>query len=289
MKVGFVALIGRPNVGKSSLLNAVLNYKVAITSDKPQTTRDQIKGIYNDSDSQIIFIDTPGIHKPKKLLGESLNEKSYKSTKDIDIAIFLQPANEEIGTGDKKIINKIANIKTVAVISKVDKIDKESLEKKVEQLKSIGFNDVLATSINLRASIDTIISYIKEKLPEGNPFYDREQITDKSMRFLAKEIIRESAINFTRYEIPHSIGVIITDFDESKIPDKYFIEATIFVERDSQKGILVGKHGSMIKKIGTSARKKIAFTFNHKIHLDLRIKVKKNWTSKPEEIIKMGY
>ena len=289
MKVGFVTLVGRPNVGKSSLLNAILNYKVAITSNKPQTTRDQIKGIYNDTDSQIIFIDTPGVHKPKKLLGESLNEKSYQAMKDVDIALFLQPSDEQIGPGDKKVISKITNVKKVAVISKIDKVSTKEVETKVHELKSLGFEAVLATSTNIRESIDTIIDYIKENLSEGHPFYDREQITDKSMRFLAKEIIRESAINFTKHEIPHSIGVIINDFDEFKIPNKYFIEATIFVEKDSQKGILVGKNGSMIKKIGTSARKKIAFTFNHKIHLDLRIKVKKNWTSRPEDIIKMGY
>jgi len=276
MRVGFVTLIGRPNVGKSSLLNAILNYKVAITSDKPQTTRDQIKGIYNDEDSQIIFIDTPGIHKPKQLLGESLNDKSYSAIKDVDIALFLQPADEEIGPGDRKVIEKLGKVNRVAVISKIDRVTEPDVIEKVKQLKDLGFTDVIATSTDIRPSINAIIEYLKEKLPEGPAMYDREQVTDRSMRFLAKEVIRESAINFTKHEIPHSIGVMIEDFDEHKITDKYYIEATIFVERDSQKGILVGKQGAMIKKIGMSARKKIAYTFNHKIHLELRVKVKKN-------------
>ncbi|WKX02789.1 GTPase Era [Candidatus Mycoplasma mahonii] len=289
MKVGFVTIVGRPNVGKSSLLNHILDYKVAITSDKPQTTRDQIKGIYNDDDSQIVFIDTPGIHKPKQKLGESLNVSAYKSLKDIELVLFLQPANELIGPGDRKIIEKISNYRCAAVITKIDVSNQEEVVEKVNELKVLGFKDVLATSIEINESIDSLINFIKENLEVGSPYYDQEQITDCSMKFIAKEAIRESAINLMKDEIPHSLGVVIDDFDETKLENRYFISATIYVERDSQKGILIGKDGSMIKKIGTSARRKISYSFDKKIVLDLRVKVSKNWTSKVEEIIKMGY
>ncbi len=290
MKVGFIALVGRPNVGKSTLLNKVLDYKVSITSDKPQTTRDQIKGIYNDDDSQIIFVDTPGIHKPKQTLGDSLNSASYRAIKDVELVLFLQPADEAIGPGDRKIIETIGGHKKAAVITKVDKSDPEEVKLKVDELKELGFDDVLATSVEISASIDSLIGFLKENLTEGPRFYEDDTITDKSMRFIAKEIIRESAINFTKEEVPHSIGVEIDEFKEpTEEGEQIKIMATINVERDSQKGILVGKGGSMIKKIGQSARRKMAYTFDNRIHLDLRIKVNKNWTNKPSEIVKMGY
>ena len=276
MKVGFVTIVGRPNVGKSSLLNAILNYKVAITSDKPQTTRDQIRGIYNDEDSQIVFIDTPGIHKPKQTLGESLNESAYRSLKDVELVLFLQPVNEKIGPGDELVMERIANLKRAAVITKIDTSNEKEVINKVNRLKKLGFEDVVATSTEIGESITSIISFIKENLPEGEPFYDREQITDKSMRFMAKEAIRESAINLTMHELPHSIGVVIDEFNEDKIEDGFHITASLYVERESQKGILVGRNGSMIKKIGTTARRSLAYSFDKRIHLDLRIKVKKN-------------
>ena len=277
MKVGFVTIVGRPNVGKSTLLNKILEYKVSITSDKPQTTRDQIKGIYNDEDSQIIFIDTPGIHKPKQKLGESLNESSYKSLKGVELVLFLQPIDDEIGPGDKFVIDKIQKNKRVAVITKIDKSNQDEVEFRATELKTYGFEEVIATSVDIDESIDNLIEFLKEHLVEGEPFYERDDITDKSMRFIAKEIIRESAINMTRDEIPHSIGVEIEEFKEAETEeDQIKIMATIHVERDSQKGILIGHKGSMIKKIGSSARRKLKYNFNHRVHLELRIKVNKN-------------
>ena len=289
MKVGFVAIVGRPNVGKSSLLNSILNYKVAITSDKPQTTRDQIKGIYNDEDSQIVFIDTPGIHKPKQTLGESLNDSAYKSLKDVELVLFLQPVNEDIGPGDKLIIERIGEKNRAAVVTKIDTSNEKEVVNKVNQLKKLGFKTVVATSTDIKESITSIISFIKEHLEEGPAYYDREQITDRSMRFMAKEAIRESAIDLTKHELPHSIGVVIEDFNEGDGTNGFQISASIYVERDSQKGILVGRNGSMIKKIGITARKSLSYAFDQNIRLDLKIKVKKNWTSDPAEIIKMGY
>lgn len=290
MKVGFVAILGRPNVGKSSLLNKILQYKVSITSSTPQTTRDQIKGIYNDEDSQIIFVDTPGIHKPKQKLGESLNEASYSSLKDADVVLFLQPANEAIGPGDRHIIEKLKGKNAVAIVTKLDTSNVDEVKEKAAELRELGFKDVLGVSISIDKSIDHLIDYLKENLEEGIPFYDREDLTDMSMRFIAKEIIRESAIENTKDEVPHSIGVEIDEFKEpTEEKNLTSIFATIYVERDSQKGILVGAQGSMIKKIGTSARIKLEEASGEKVFLNLKVKVNKNWTNDEKQIKKMGY
>ena len=291
MKVGFVSIVGRPNVGKSTLLNHILDYEVSITSPKPQTTRDQIKGIYNDEDSQIIFIDTPGIHKPQQTLGRVLNESSYNSVKDADLIMFLTPLDEPLGPGDKMIINKIINRpNVVAVMTKLDKSDPDTAKSKANQLKELGFRNIVGTSIEIKESISEIIRFIKDEIPEGHPFYERDEVTDKSMRFIAKEFIREAAIRKVNDEVPHSIAVMVEEFIEpTPESDKYTIRAFIFVERNSQKGILVGKNGDMIKRIGIEARERLYKMLNHSIYLDLRVKVKKNWTDNDSEIKKMGY
>lgn len=291
MKSGFVAIIGRPNVGKSTLLNKILNFKLSITSSTPQTTRDQIKGIYNDEDSQIVFIDTPGIHKPKQKLGDSLNEASFKSLKDADIVLFLQPLDEKIGPGDKLIIERLEKSKNkVAIMTKIDQGDVEIAKERAQELKALGFNDVLGTSVNMNESIKHLMRYLKDNLPEGEAFYDREDLTDLPLWFVAKEIIRESAIENTTEEVPHSIGVGIDDFkDPIHEKDSCDIRATIFVERDSQKGILIGKNGAMIKKIGIASREKLEGILHTKVNLNLRIKVNKNWTDNDVQIKRMGY
>jgi GTP-binding protein Era len=278
MKVGFVAIIGRPNVGKSSLINKILNYKISITSKKPQTTRNQIKGIYNDNDSQIIFIDTPGIHKPKQILGKYLNYSSFLSFQDVDIILFLTPIDELIGPGDKMIIEKIKNFNKIAVITKLDKSNAKNAEKKAIKLKKLGFKIILGTSINIDNSIKEIINFLKKNLPKGKPFYETNEITDKSINFIIKELIRESIIKRVKDELPHSIAVLIEEFLEpsKKTNNYYLIKAFLYVERKSQKGILIGKNGNMIKSIGIESRKKIKNLLNHKIYLDLKVKIKKN-------------
>ncbi|NQZ66081.1 MAG: GTPase Era [Mycoplasmatales bacterium] len=290
MKVGFVAIVGRPNVGKSSLLNQILDYEVSIISSKPQTTRDQIKGIYNDSDSQIIFIDTPGIHKPKQKLGDILNNSSYASLKDADLVLFLSPLDEEIGPGDKIIIDRIQNHNKVAVMTKLDKSNPDEAKKKANKLKKFGFETVLGTSIEMKKSIEEILKFIKKSLPIGIPFYDSDEITDKSLRFIAKEVIRESIIKRVNQEVPHSIGVVIDEFiepiDEN---NNCTIRGTIYVERKSQKGILIGNNGNMIKSIGKEARQKLSNLFEMNVHLYTHVKVNKNWTEKASEISKIGY
>jgi len=287
MKVGFVAVVGRPNTGKSTLINSILEYDLSITSEKPQTTRDNIRGIYNDSNSQIVFVDTPGIHKPKQKLGTSLNEASYASLKDADLVLFLKPSDEKIGPGDKRIIDLIKDKHKAAVITKLDLLDSEAQAKEqASELKWLGFNNVLGTSFKIKESLNALINFIKEELPKGKPFYDRDEVTDKSMRFIAKEKIRESAIRRLNDELPHSLGVLIDEFKEG---EKIIIDATIFVERESQKGIVIGKNGSMIKKIGVAARKALMYTFDQKVQLNLRVKVNKKWTENLKEIKKMGY
>ncbi|CAM9141116.1 GTPase Era [Mycoplasma marinum] len=289
MKTGFVTILGRPNVGKSTLLNAIMEYKVSITSDKPQTTRDQIRGIYNDEDSQIVFIDTPGIHKPKQKLGESLNNASYKALEDVDIVLFLQPADEKIGPGDRLILDKIKNYKNkIAIITKVDiESDPILLKEKAEELKTCGFDLVLGTAPEFKGTINSLIKELKDRLPEGAKYYEEDQLTDKSMRFIAKEIIRESAIKYLQDELPHSLGVEIMEFKEGEEKDE--IQARIYCERPSQKGIIVGHQGKMIKKIGTTARKRISYAFDKRIHLELKVKVNKNWTEDEIKIKQMGY
>ncbi|MBN3534366.1 GTPase Era [Mycoplasma procyoni] len=290
MKVCFVSIVGRPNVGKSSLLNEILDYNLSIVTDKPQTTRDQINGIYNEEGYQIVFVDTPGIHKNQQKLGEILNKNSFDAIKETDLVLFLQPANEEIGKGDRLIIEKLNGIENkIALITKVDLVDqKEELDQKAAQLKELGFKTILGTSVNYKQTLTDLIEEIKKYAYEDNAYYSTEDITDKSMRFIAKEIIRKNAINLLRDELPHNIAVVIDDFNESQ-EDVIEIDCTIYVARDSQKGIVIGKGASMIKKIGANSRAELEESFGTKIILRTNVKVNKGWVNKEKELKKMGY
>ena len=288
-KTGFVSIIGRPNVGKSTLLNILIGYKLSIISSKPQTTRNNIKGIYNDDESQIVFIDTPGIHKAKKLFGQMLNDKAYKSYDGIDVLIFLTPSNQDIGPGDQWIIDKLKNVpKKIAIISKSDIVtDKNILEQKAYYLKKHGFLAVITTSNKDPSCKKRTIDFIKEFLDEGEEFYPIDQFTDKSTKFIVNEIIRESCIENLRHELPHSIAIVIDEYKkENKIVK---IHATVFVEKESQKGIIIGANASKIKSIGKSARLKIQSLLDQKVHLDLNVKISKNWTKDKFKIKNLGY
>ncbi|WP_261368932.1 GTPase Era [Mycoplasma struthionis] len=260
-KILTVGLIGRPNVGKSTLLNQILDYKLAIVSNQAQTTRDDIKGIYNDEDYQIVFIDTPGIHKAEYLLSEKLNQKSYSVLQDVDFVVFLTPANQFFGSGDKFIVNKLneLNVKNkMAVLSKVDLVDdKELLNQKAKELKEAGFDTVMGIGLNLKNTYKGLLNELKKYAYESEPLYDEEDITDISLRFMARELIRESAIENLYQEIPHSITIEIDEFKEDNnenIPYKIF--ASLYVKKESQKRIVVGKEGSVIKKISMLSKKK---------------------------------
>ncbi|RIV16621.1 GTPase Era [Mycoplasmopsis gallopavonis] len=290
MKICFATILGRPNVGKSSLLNAIVGYNVAIVTPTAQTTRDQITGIYTENEYQIIFSDTPGIHKPLNKLGEALNKNAYDSIKNIDVILFLTPADELIGKGDEMILEKIKNIPhKIAVVSKIDKIKSNPsfLEEKLRELEKYNFEHIVSTDVNNFSSIQALIDLLKTYTYPGEAQYDVDYVTDKSMRFLAKEIIRESAINRLYQELPHSIAVEVTDFIED--PEHLEINAIIYVKKSSQKGMVIGKGAQMIKNIGIDARKKISHQFDIPTILNLKVKVANKWIDDEETLSKFGY
>ncbi|WP_338822572.1 GTPase Era [Mycoplasmopsis felifaucium] len=289
MKVCVASIIGRPNVGKSSLVNRIVNYDVAIVSNTPQTTRDQITGVYTDDNYQLIFVDTPGIHKPENLLGEALNKEAFDSINGIDCLLFLTPINEKILQGDKMILERIAKIPNkIAVISKIDLAKNPSeIAEKIKVLTEFGFEKIVSISVNNPRSIQDLKNEIEKFAIESDPLYDEDYITDKTMRFIAKEIIREAAINLLYDELPHSIAVEVQDFIES---DEHIeINAIIYVKKDSQKGMLIGKNASMIKQIGINARKKMQRQFDSSISLNLKVKVASKWVNDKKILKKFGF
>lgn len=293
MKLCWIGIIGRPNVGKSSLLNEIIDYDLSIVSNKPQTTRDQILGIYNDEKYQWIFLDTPGIHKPLSKLGEELNKRALDTINDVDLILFLQPINEVISKGDLIILEKIKNFKNkIALITKIDLIKEDNdflLKEKIKILDEYQFKKIFPISIKKRTSIDNLIEEFKKFSYEGQNLYEKDAITDRSELFLAKEIIRSSAIKYLNDELPHSIAVEITKYDINEKENFRIIEATIFCKKESQKGIIIGKNGSMIKKIGTLSRKTISQKFCTNVNLKLIVKINKNWINNEKTIKKFHY
>ncbi|BAW18419.1 GTPase Era [Mycoplasmopsis bovigenitalium] len=289
MQVGIVTIIGRPNVGKSSLLNQILKYDLAIVSNIPQTTRDQISGIYNEPGYQIVFVDTPGIHKPLNKLGEALNKNAYEALQEVDCVLFLTPINEPIGGGDRAIIEKIANFDNkIAIISKIDLAkDPAILAARIEELKELGFTKILSVSTSSSDSISMLISELKKYTEVGEPYYDEDYITDKSMRFIAKEVIRVSAMKLLRDELPHSIAVEVNEFIEED--EKITIDSIIFVKKNSQKGMVIGKDANMIKQIGINARKQLMNLFDIKVDLKIKVKVANKWINDAKFLKKFGY
>ncbi|MGL5357690.1 MAG: GTPase Era [Metamycoplasmataceae bacterium] len=290
-RICFISIIGRPNAGKSTLLNNILNYNLAIVSSKAQTTRDQIIGVYTHENYQLIFTDTPGIHKKQSIFGESLNKKSFESINENDLILFLQPANEEIWRGDDFILEKIKDLEIpkIALITKIDLInDPKIIQEKKDYFLEKNINDVICISNKNKKSIDGLIKELYKYTYESEFFYDPNDITDKSIAFLAKEKIRESAINNLRDEIPHAILIEIVGFDESD-ENKTKIEANIIVSKESQKAILIGKNGSMIKRIGSDARKKIELQLDKNVYLQTKVLVDKNWKNDPKKLKKYGY
>ena len=289
IKTGFVAIIARPNVGKSTLLNRLVGQKIAITTPVAQTTRKNIKGIYSDDDSQIIFIDTPGIHKPLNKLGEALSEQSKSVLDDVDLILFLVDAQDEAGRGDKWIVeNYLKDTKTpiLLVLNKVDLIkDLAKRELNTYSYKSLFGKslDTVKVSAKTGRNVDDLIEKIKNYLPLGQKLYDEDEVTDQNMREIASEIIREKIIFATKDEIPHSVAVVIENYKEEENIDK--ISAQIIVSNESQKKILIGKGGSMLKKIGTNARLELEKIVDKKVFLELFVKVVKNW-QKDDNFIK---
>lgn len=291
-KFGFVAIIARPNVGKSTLLNKITGQKIAITTPVAQTTRKNIKGIYTDSNSQIVFIDTPGIHKPLNKLGEALSEQSKSVLEDADLILFLLDVSEQAGRGDKWIVeNYLKNLKTpvLLVLNKADLIkDLAKRELNTYSYKSL-FEippDTVKISAKTGRNINDLIEKIKNCLPEGGKMYDEDEVTDQTMREIAAEVVREKIIFSTKDEIPHSVAVIIENYKEEENIDR--ISAQIIVSNDSQKKILIGKGGSMLKKIGTASRLELEKIAQKKVFLELFVKVVKNWQKDPSFIKTLG-
>lgn len=289
---GFVTLIGRPNVGKSTLLNRLIGEKVSIISDKIQTTRHRIHGILDDESSQIIFIDTPGIHKPKHRLGDYMVDVSFDSLEGVDIVLLIVNAEEGYGKGEQFILNKLKETCTCPiflVINKVDLIERDELFPLIEQYKDeLDFQEVIPISALNGSNVIKLLKLIKSYLPEGPKYYSSEQKTDKSEYFMYSEYIREKVLYHTKEEVPHSINVVIENVEERKNKQLY-IQATIITERNSQKGILIGKKGQMLKKIGQEAREDIERLTGKKVFLDLWVKVEKDWRNKERILHQYGF
>lgn len=290
MKSGFVSIVGRPNVGKSTLINNLVGSKIAIISNKPQTTRNNIQGIYHDDDTQMVFIDTPGIHKPNHKLGEFLNKQAYYSLHDSDVILFLIDASMSLGPGDQFVLEKIKEVNkpVILVINKIDKINKEDLFNKILEYKDLyNFSDVVPVSALKKNNVKELIKVIKQYLTDDVKYYDDNQITNKPIKFLISEIIREKIFNLTEDEVPHSITCIVEHMEKNK--NIYVINATIIVDRDSLKKIVLGKHGSKIKQIGVSARQDIEELLGTKVYLDLFVKTIKKWRDKEKYLSEFGF
>ncbi len=292
-KSGFVTILGRPNVGKSTFLNKVIGSKIAIMSDKPQTTRNTILGVLTDDAAQIIFTDTPGIHKPQSALGKLLNEDAYNAARNVEAIIFMVSAVDPIGKGDQMIIEHLKNYKepVYLVINKIDLLeDKKQLpDIIISYAKEFEFKEIFPISAKTGEGIEELISTLKTLLPVGPKYYPEDMITDHPERFIAAELIREKCFYLTQDEVPHSIAVIVDSMKNIEDSDKVEIYATIYVERDTQKGIVLGKGGALIKKIKDLAKRDIKNLLGSPVELNLWVKVKKNWTDRPDSMKALGY
>ena len=289
-KSGFAALIGRPNVGKSTLMNCLIGQKIAITSKKPQTTRNKIQTVYTSDEGQIVFVDTPGIHKPQDRLGTFMNTTALNSIFGVDLVLFLAPANEKIGRGDKFIIERLkeADGPVFLVLSKIDTVSKEELIKKLQEWQELfDFKEIIPISATTNDNIDLLLKTVKAYLPEGNMYYPQDHLTDHPERFVMAEFIREKILYFTKEEVPHSVAIVI----ERMLEDEAGVEiiATIVCDRKSQKGIIVGKQGTMIKKIRQNAQRQMKRFLQVPVHLELFVKVENNWRNKQKYLKEFGY
>lgn len=291
MKSGFVSIVGRPNVGKSTLLNAIIGKKIAITSNTAQTTRNMIQGIYHGDDVQIIFVDTPGIHKPHNKLGQVLNKQAYYSLNDVDVILFLVDVTEKLGNGDKFILEKLKenDIPVILVLNKMDKITYLELLPKIEEYKDLyHFSEIIPVSAYKKKNLDDLIQTVSKYLKDDIKYYDEETITNVSENFSVSELIREKVLYHTKEEVPHSVACIVDEISE----DKYSIRviASLIVDRENLKKILIGKNGSMIKRIGMEARQDIEKLLGKKVYLDLQVKVVPNWRDKDSFLFRqLGY
>lgn len=290
-KSGFVAVVGRPNVGKSTLINALIDDKIVIVSDKAQTTRNRIVCVYTDEKKQIVFMDTPGIHKPKHKLGEFMVDQAVDSLREVEAVLFVVAANEKRGPGDNFVIEQLrkVNVPVFLIVNKIDTMEKQDLlEAIVSYENSYPFEAVVPISAREKDNIEEVVNLLEKHLPEGPKYFPDDMITDQPERLIISDIVREKILLQTHDEIPHAIAV---DVDEMKTRDDgtTYIRATIYVERDSQKGIIIGKQGAMLKLIGKQARADIERLLATKVFLDVWVKVKKDWRNKSGMLSELGY
>ena len=291
-KSGFISVIGRPNVGKSTFLNHVVGQKIAIMSDKPQTTRNKVQGVVTTDDAQLIFIDTPGIHKPKHKLGDFMVKVARNTLKEVDVIMFMVNADEPIGRGDRFIIEMLEHTDTPVflIINKIDLIHPDNLLETIISYKSeYNFAEIVPISAINGNNIDRLLETLKTYLPSGPKYYPDDQVTDHPERFIISELIREKVLHLTREEIPHSIAVVIEKIEREEKREMVNVMATIVVDRDSQKGIVIGKRGALLKEIGTKARHDIEMLLGSKVFLELWVKVQKDWRNKPGQLKEFGF
>lgn len=291
-KSGFISIIGRPNVGKSTFLNRVIGQKIAIMSDKPQTTRNKVQGVLTQDTSQMIFIDTPGIHKPKHKLGDFMMKVAKNTLKEVDAILFMVNATEPIGAGDKMIMELLKDNKTPVflIINKIDQIHPDEILAIIDSYKEeYDFAEIVPISALQGNNVERLLQTIEKYLPEGPQYYPADQVTDHPERFIISELIREKVLHVTREEIPHSIAVVIEQIKKEDSKELINVSATIIVERDSQKGIVIGKRGALLKDIGTKARHDIEMLLGSKVFLELWVKVQKDWRNKSNQLRDYGF
>lgn len=289
MKSGFVSIVGRPNVGKSTLLNSLLETKLAITSNKAGTTRNLIQGIYRDEDCQIVFVDTPGIHKPLNQLGNLLNRKAYEVTNDVDLILFLVDVSTGFGKGDEFILNRLKGTQTpvILILNKIDKIKKEQLLHVIDQLQHVfSFAEIVPISALTGDNVTHLLGVIKPYLTNDGPLYDDETFTNISNNFYMSEIIREKVLRLTEKEVPHAVTCLIEHVEEKE--DVTYIQALIIVDRDNLKKIIIGKHGQMLKEIGSQARVDLEEYLHTKVYLELFVKTVSNWRDRDKYLLEFG-
>ena len=296
-KSGFVSLIGRPNVGKSTFINNVLGQKISIISPKPQTTRNRINGVYTTENEQIIFIDTPGIHKAHHELGEFMNKESLSTLSDVDLVLMIIDGTESFGTGDEFVLNQLrkAKSKAILVVNKIDLVkDGKQKEKLLENVlkfeKAFNFEEIFYISALNGTNIDKLMKCITERLEEGPMYYPEDQVSDHPESFIISEIVREKVLALTKEEVPHSVAVVMEEMKHNEDnPNLMDIRCVIVVERPSQKKIIIGRSGSMIKEIGTQARKDLVMLLGQKVYLELWVRVEDDWRNRSNQLKKFGY
>lgn len=291
-KSGFISIIGRPNVGKSTFLNRVVGQKIAIMSDKPQTTRNKVQGVVTTDESQLVFIDTPGIHKPKHKLGDFMVKSARNTLKEVDVIMFMVNADEPIGGGDRFIIDMLEHTETPVflIINKIDLVHPDALLTTITTYMEVyDFSEVVPLSALNGNNVDRLMETLTKYMPAGPKYYPDDQVTDHPERFIISEFIREKVLHLTREEIPHSVAVVIEKIERDEERGIIDVSATIIVDRDSQKGIVIGKKGALLKEIGTKARHDIEMLLGTKVFLELWVKVQKDWRNKPGQLREFGF